>query len=482
MAMNQAFVDFNETFSSLVASNGDSSEGLLDEVIDRCNINLVSYEGSPTLEMDRTLGIMKQIVTSDQVYPIDYGALMTLLSALIMKYPFERLIELFTVSDLEGALLAPIERLNGMACLIIANSDPKGLFASTEMIDILLGKYFDPKSGIELINNIELVFNRLATDELIRRRVLKNNLPLLLRVKNKTKDVLIATRLLELLKICFEYITFSEFNENLFIVSGTDIKESIDVNILLFINICTYYCNLFETTRFLTVGNLKNQWRLKHLQKIIPIFGELYRDINMYPDVQQYGLSYLFKVLKQISFLDDKSYFNDLDKNYIKISNTNEYLLDLLSFVDPGYLYQYHANIVKTKGHVSPSEITILRNLMSNEDCFDLIKKNISAEDFLVMPYLEQMVVLQKMSQYRYSASFLLMHLPKVMSSLISKEQTEITEPETAQLRIEVIENLLTSEVEELNVWYEPLRGLLTRIKTGVPREFIGSKIESSFS
>lgn len=480
--MEQAFVDFNECFTALLASDAGVSEETLDEVVDRCSINLVSYQGAPTADMDKAIEIIKQVLASDQVLPLDYNALMALLSTLILKYPFEKLLVLFSVEDLERALMAPVERLNVMACLVVASSSPKGLFASTAMIDMILGKYFDTNSGIELINSIEMVFTRLASDELIRRRILKNNLPLILSVKHKTRDELIATRLLELLKICFEHIDVSEFNEDLFIVSGKDIIESISLNVLLFINICNYYGNLFETTRFLTVGTLKNQWRLKHLQKIIPVFGELFQDLDAYPEVEQFGLSYLFKVLKQISFLDDKSYFSELDKNYIKISNSNKYIVDLLSFVDPEYLYEYHTDIIKTRGHVAPSEITILRNLISNEKCFEMIKKNINAEDFLLMPYLEQMVVLQKMSQYKYSSSFLLMNLPKVMSNLISKDQTEITEPETAELRLEVIENLLASEVDELNVWYEPLRGLLTRIKNGGATETIGTKIESSFS
>lgn len=307
-----------------------------------------------------------------------------------------------------------------------------------------------------------------------------NNLPILMTARYDN-DVLIATRLLELLKITYEFIDVSEFNEDLYLVDGKEIIQSISINIFLFINVCTYYSGLLETTKSLTLSTLTNQWRLKHLQKVFPVFGEIFQNINRYSDVEQYGLSYLFTVLKQISFLHDKLYFHELDKSYIKISESNEYIFDLLSFLDPEYLYEYHPEIIKTKGYFTTSEITILRNLMGNEKCFELLKKNMIAEDFLSMPYLEQMVVLQKMSQYKHSASFLLMHLPKVMSNLISKDQSEITEPETAELRLEVIENLLSCGVDELHVWYEPLMNLLTRIKNGGSHEAIGTAVESSF-
>ena len=59
------------------------------------------------------------------------------------------------------------------------------------------------------------------------------------------------------------------------------------------------------------------------------------------------------------------------------------------------------------------------------------------------MPYMEQMVLLQRVSQYPHSAEYLLNDLPKVMSNLISNGNGEVIESETVALRRETIENLL---------------------------------------
>lgn len=92
----------------------------------------------------------------------------------------------------------------------------------------------------------------------------------------------------------------------------------------------------------------------------------------------------------------------------------------------------------------------------SEKQSFDQVKDNLTSDAILSLPYSEQMVLLQKLTCYEYSARYLLNDLSKVMSNTLDDKSGSITEPETSELRREVLENLLTFDSGMLNVWFQP--------------------------
>lgn len=481
--MEQVFLEINEKLPGLLTTGGsDATFAESSKLIERCNLALISFTGTPTAVMDDTIKLMKSILASNESYNIDYDQLMDLMSQMVIKYPFDRILELFTVEELALALNSPIERLNIMACVVVEYSEPSGLFASTTLIDILLQKYLDEDSSVNLVNSIEKVWKKTAQDELIRRRILENNYNFLSEVKNNEPNSLVFTRLLELLKICFTYLKSTEFRNSLFLISKKMIMDAVKDNILVFISICEYFTSIFSIVQDQKSQNPSKIICVRNCENTIMLFGDLFQNRSEFPDIEQFALSYLFKMFKILSYFDDLIVFEKLDNGYIHIEDGNEYLTDFLSFISPQYLYKKHLNIIKSKGHVRPSEISIIRNLCMSSDCFDIIKKNITAEDILAMPYLEQMILLEKMSQYDYSVKFLAQHLPKVMGSLISKDVKELLDRETFDFRLQVINNLIEWDVEQLHIWYEPLTEAKAQCMGTFASKDVGTKIESSFS
>lgn len=91
---------------------------------------------------------------------------------------------------------------------------------------------------------------------------------------------------------------------------------------------------------------------------------------------------------------------------------------------------------------------------------------------------MEQMVLLQRVSQYPHSAEYLLNDLPKVMSNLISNGNGEVIESETVALRRETIENLLKYDQ---SVWHIPLMDEMIKITGGRPRSQVQTSLASSY-
>lgn len=430
----------------------------------------------------RILNNIKRILVEERPETqLNYDLLLQLLNNIISVCSFEDVLATFTIEDLEMALTSSISPLVVAACKVIAKSYPKGIFANSVICDILLKLYFDSNVSISIVNSIEQTISTLSSDELIRRRILVNNLPLLMAVRRQSEPVSLA-RLLELLNVEAAYLTNNEFNERLFIIRPDEILKSLDVDIVMFIHITAYYTRLLEEvfTEDLS-GTHHHKWLLKHVIPILNTFGEIYDKREELTDVKFFAKSYLLKLFRKVSYLDDESIFASLDREYIHISRENENINDLLSFVNPEYLYNHYQNLIIEFASVVPSHLGTLRNFVANEHCFSLIKDQLTASPILAMPYMEQMVLLQKISQFRHSVNYLLECLPKVMSGLLYNENGEVTETESASLRREILENLLKYDKETLNIWYGPVRDEFKKIVQGVSSNDAQVNLASSY-
>ena len=367
--------------------------------------------------------------------------------------------------------------MNTAANQVIARSYPKGLFANSEILDILLDLYFDSSYDISVINSIEHSISNLSSDELVRRRILINNLPPLMVVRKKFEPTSMA-RLLEILNLLGRNMEHSEFIEKLFVVRGDELIKSLDIDVVLFIHIVVYYTNLLNEVDVIEVGGHTHEWLLRYIQPIVPALGDIYAQNDKYPDVKYFARSYLFKFFQKLSYLDDESLFRFLDENYIHISPETRYLTDFLSFVNPSYLSRYYSTLLTRFATVTPSKLGVIRNLVAHQQSFALIKSHITADAILAMPYMEQMVLLQRVSQYPHSAEYLLNDLPKVMSNLISNGNGEVIESETVALRRETIENLLKYDQ---SVWHIPLMDEMIKITGGRPRSQVQTSLASSY-
>lgn len=449
----------------------------INEQLERGILNLTSINKLP-VDPKRFLANIKRILVDPKANArLDYDLMLEMLSKIVATSSFEDVLTVFSVEDLVLSLKSGNPSLIKAANQVIARSYPKGLFANSEILDILLDLYFDSSYDISVINSIEHSISNLSSDELVRRRILINNLPPLMVVRKKFEPTSMA-RLLEILNLLCRNMEHSEFIEKLFVVRGDELIKSLDIDVVLFIHIVVYYTNLLNEVDVIEVGGHTHEWLLRYIQPIVPALGDIYAQNDKYPDVKYFARSYLFKFFQKLSYLDDESLFRFLDENYIHISPETRYLTDFLSFVNPSYLSRYYSTLLTRFATVTPSKLGVIRNLVAHQQSFALIKSHITADAILAMPYMEQMVLLQRVSQYPHSAEYLLNDLPKVMSNLISNGNGEVIESETVALRRETIENLLKYDQ---SVWHIPLMDEMIKITGGRPRSQVQTSLASSY-
>lgn len=409
---------------------------------------------------------IKKVLVENKNPAIDFELLVQLLDALISVSSFEDVLKAFEIEDLVYALTSSFGPLIKSACKVISKSYPAGLFATSPVFDILLNSYFRLETDIDQLNAIENVFQNLANDELVRRKIMKDNLSLLMDIRKKYNPVQLS-RLFELLLTLFQYMNHTEFEKDLFMLSKDEIMNFITIDIILFINAAKYYSSLLDIVGTVRFKESCQAWALHYILPVIPVFGEIYNDLEKFIDVRYFGKTYLFQIFRKVSYIEDLSFFRELDYKYIHISLNNSDIMDFLAFVNPTYLLENHSKILEDKVMVTPSFLGVLRNLVSDEGCFNLLKDKFSSESILQMPYFEQMVLLEKMTLFSHTTHFLLWESPRVMSNLIGNEDGHVIETESVKMRRKVFENLLRFTPQELNVWNQPLRDEYANIVNG---------------
>ncbi|CAL9736274.1 DNA mismatch repair protein Hsm3p [Monosporozyma servazzii] len=479
--LKELLVKFNDQVTNLQNDETEVVEDTIEKInstINECSLQVSILTSVPFPTHDTLLSIKQLLLYSgDLVQEIDYDALLEFLNNLIQLTTFDDILETFTVEDLQMALKSPIISLVQSACLIVSLSYPKGILASTIIFDILLDLYFKDDTEIIVINAIDKIWYNLSSDKLVRDNILKNNLKLLQLIKQNLNP-LPTVRLLNLLAILLEHIdSVNEFNSSIFLVSEEDAWKIIEKDILLFLHVIKYY-----TEWFIYVNNPKQFWLLDFLKPVILSLGQIFDQKDKQPQIVSFAKMYLFKFFQKVSYLSDLTIFKELDEKYLHVSIENDFIEEFLSFINPEYLYESHRPIIEDLVILSPSKLPIIRNLVSDENTFNVIKTELTSVSILSLPYPEQMVLLQKMTQYEHSVKYLILSLPKVMSNLIDNADNHIIEPETVQLRTEAIDNLLKFSSEELNVWYQPLKDEFVKIRHNVdPNKTVQASVASAF-
>ncbi|CAI1934582.1 hypothetical protein SEUBUCD646_0D04770 [Saccharomyces eubayanus] len=435
--------------------NKDVLSGDINALLRKCSLNLVTIATLPDMDVKPLLATIKRLITSnvsDDVLNYDY--LLDILDKLVPMIDFDEVLEIYSAEDLIKALESEIDLLSVAACKIIENSQPKGLFATTNIIDILLDILFNGKLGNDnLTGSIEKVFERLSSDELIRRRLFDNNLPFLIDVKNKMETVSFV-RLIDFLTIEFPFINGPEFKEAVFCFTKEEVLKSVE-DIFAFIELVNYYTKLM-----LDIRGQDKYWALKHVEQTLPIFAKLFEDTENYPDVRAFSKNRLLQLFAEISRIDEDefAFFKTIDKDYLKIGSETKLINEWLQLINPQYLIKNHKDLVVNRFRISGYSMEVLRNLVTDKECFDLIKDKFNSEIILKLPYLEQMQLVEALTRFAYTSKFLINELPKVMSSLIGDGSANtIVDLESIHYRNSALINLLNMGENDLNIWFTPL-------------------------
>ena len=488
----QPSLKFQELGELLLSLNDDSNVQYINNMMERCSLNLSTLT---RLDEDPTdiITAIKSVLLSDSHHEtFDYEELLTLLDNIMTLCSFETIVKIYTIEDVVLALNSRISHLVRTACKVISRVEPLNYLVTVEqkhgLLSIFMDVYFDKETDLTVISDMEGVLRILSKDDDIRRFILNEKSELLQRVKANGES-LAMSRLLELLTIEINEISnATELDDQIFIFSVTDILAMLETDYFDFINFLRYIITVFEVinsrAREITFADSVNHdfadALFQKFSYVIPVIGNIWKENTA--DVALLAKSYFFRFFELVSYLPVLDYFKQLDHEYLTIDYDNKDIIEFLSFVNPQYLTNNCEELVSNYVKVIPSHLTILRNLISTSDSFALIKSKLTPSAVSVLPYFEQMVLLEKMTQFEYSTKFLSSYLPQAMTNLINDgDVINIVEPETVELRNTVIRNILQFPETDLHQWYIPLTNELLRINNPGTATVADTKIEEVF-
>ena len=300
--MNEKETNYVEDL--LTQLENELNEDVLSEHINallrKCSLNLVTIASLPDMNVKPLLATIKRLLTSNNTYDsLNYDYLLDIVDKLVPMTDFDDVLEVYSVEDLMKALQSGIAPLRVAACKVIENSQPKGLFATSNIIDLLLDILFDEKVDNDKVTaSIERTLERLSTDELIRRRLFDNNLRYLINVKSRMQTVSFV-RLIDFLAIELPLISGPEFKEALFCFTKHEVLKSVD-DILAFIELVNYYAKFL-----LAIRNQGKYWALKYIEKTLRVFAQLFEDTENYPDVRDFSTNRLLQLFAEVSRIEE---------------------------------------------------------------------------------------------------------------------------------------------------------------------------------
>lgn len=387
---------------------------------------------------------------------IDFNLLIELLDAILSHLDFETVINVFQFESIVEALNSPNQNLQILALKVSSKANPPDIISNTEIIPKAINLLSTAGSSIRLVNEIEKMIGTLVRGELIRRRLLSEGVEsILLKMKN-SKNTELKSRLLNIVTLILPFVQEHELSKEFYCF--TDFLA--DNDILYTLNLIQFYNEILD----IVDSTLNKSWLLENTSPQAEIIGKLYASRTENTDIEHFAqieISLFFKKLSKIS----PEIFSPIDKSYIQLKSSDTFLLASL---DPGYLAISHPNLLKTID-VSVATVPILRNLISDTKSFDIIKQNLTADKLLRIPYLEFVAILVKLSEFQYSAKYLLDNLPRVMNKLL--QGANVVEPDSYALRKDTIENLAQYPDQDLNVWREPLKDEYYKLIHGKPAQ-----------
>ncbi|CDO95266.1 unnamed protein product [Kluyveromyces dobzhanskii CBS 2104] len=431
----------------------------INDLMEKLALNLSSSDKLSADVKPLLTSIKTRIVSLDSSV-LDYGLLLQVLDAVVRLCAFEDVLDVFEVDDLVTALQSGDKALTEIACQIVAAASPRDIFAGTPLLDEMLKLYFDEFTVVAVVNMLERTFDTSFTNQLNRRRILGNNLPILLNAKDCSNSTSFC-RLLDLLKMLCANVTFEEFRKDLFIVDNSTIEKLLESDILVFIHICQYYIELLA----IATEGVEKKWIIRYMQPGIEIFGEAFARKEGFFDVDHFAKCYLLRVFSRISYLHDKSYIQQLESKYFPLAPDKSYLSEFLTVLDPVYIAKSHLDLL-TDIPLRAGNVCTFVNLLKDEECFMQMKDEVNSKNLNAMPYIEKLSLLVSLSLTSHGIRHLIQDLPSVMASILNGGN-EVTEKLSFDLRLTFFENLLEASHQELSIYLAPVQSEYSNMLNG---------------
>lgn len=433
------------------AEVGDLDDRLTDQLISLVTIDKSVYENK---ELIKELLVIVVKVLHNTSIDIDFNKLIELLDGLLSSLDFESVVELFKLSSIVEALNSPNENLQILALKVSSKANPPDIISNTEIVPKIIHLLATKESSIKVVNEVEKALGALVRGELIRRRLLSDSVISVLSNMKSSKDTTLKTRLLDLVVQMLPFVKEDELPDGLYLFSDF----TTDNDILYTLSLIQFYTQIIE----IVDSTLNKQWLLQKVLPEVQLIGKLYFERHDNPDVEYFALTDISLFFKKLSFVSPET-FKPIDQSFIKLTHNDNFLL---SSINPSYLAIAYPTLLKGI-RLTADTVPVFRNLISDESSFHLIQPEITTEKLQRLSYLEFVAVLNKLSQFQYSAKYLLQNLPQIMNKLL--QGGNVIEPESFQLRKDTIEKLLAYPDEDLSVWKEALVGEQYKLTHGAP-------------
>ncbi|KAH3900581.1 uncharacterized protein SCODWIG_00200 [Saccharomycodes ludwigii] len=459
--VNQLITELVDSITNL-DSNDELQINTVNTLMRKLNVNITSLTSLDESNNNIHLLLLqiKDLLTSD--YDLNYEILFELLSNMVLICSDKLVAETYSEKDIQAAFDSKITQLVKISCKVLMKL--KGKYLNESIIDSMVARFFDNDTDIAIISELENTFESLSNN--LYTPMVDTILPnLKSQILSGNVDSILLARLLDILGIFVSASKDLKKGGRIHLFLEFDVLKLAKEDVLNLINLIKYTIKVIDLIKNSSPG------REIPLPKVTPslfAFASIYANIDDYNDAKYFAKSYLFQLFHKVSQLQGtEELYRDLDLKYLHINEANKDIVDFLSFTNPIYLLKYHKMVLDSIVELNMRCFCIIKNLSSSSVSFTYLKKFLSGKKILQMSYLEQILLIQILVKYDYSADYLLFSLPEVVSDSIISKNTVLRDPEILALKEQVLITLLGHSDTTLKMWKGPLEKELEVVKRG---------------
>lgn len=434
-----------KTKSSLeaVISGDDLDVNIVNSMTDKLRFDasvLAAGDGVVLALLPPAIGVLKYSAT-EHVDGLD--GVVELIEALLSRKSFTEVLTLIPLDDLlTAAATVLVPSLQVVAIQQLSKVSTEDLIQHKEILQTLVEQLADPET--KSIKAFESCLVKLAQGEAGLRQLESGNTYAVLKKMHNSNNSVLIGRVLEVAKGLVAIDPVAEFTS--LIQFDPEIFNPAHWDVLLVSTIITYYREI-----------LSNSNVVRALENELYTIAYVYSKRSEEPEVRMFLQSDIVGLFGTLSRHYPEE-FHAIDAKYKIVEDSltdQEDRVRVLTMLGPKYLLQYHKSALKTIKY-DAKDVSALRNLLSDQESFEFMAPT-QAQILQLNEYDDKMFILSGVLKTEAGLHALLSTWPGVMNEIVHPTSA-VSNPQSLDLRREVLEILVDAKPSDLGVWYGPVR------------------------
>lgn len=433
------------------------------------------------------LPLLAQVLLSDRWLIIDPKMQVPeLLDAILRRLSWNQVLTHYLHEYIVRALALPLRGVHALAVSVLVahadDVDARHFLASSDAVPTLLARYFED-DDVLLVSTTELLVTVLVDNASSYRAQDANSalarffdapaLAMYRQVRASSDSTQIA-RLLDLVVLLTPALGIYDLPSDVYVFDKSAFAVADDPLFSMLVV-------LFHTKLVKELGHEFNEAVFAAISPAMDAIVAIYTLRTSDGEVEAFLAHVIVELVAALSHSSVERICGlgkrlmakyELLRSYNLFCDTSDADIALLAQFNPWILQDpesFFDDVIKDLPVYHKRYFPILLNIVASKPLFGILteRQKLTSEKFRVLTVDLVYQLLERLSQYKHSAQFLLTSMPNIVAEYLVQSPSQINNGDIWALKRQALENLLLNEDIDLLQWKDDLRGAYELMKNG---------------